>query len=106
MANAQISIKDEQSARQWLEAVRAINQDFHTAMKDAGDALVDMQQCMDGTLVDDYVKLGNQLLTAAKNTFDAIDKIADTVNKVLSTIKNFTEKIVGGIGGVASKLFG
>lgn len=106
MANAQISIKDEQTARQWLENVRLINQDFHTAMKDAGDALVDMQQCMDGTLVDDYVKLGNQLLTAAKNTFDAIDKIADTVNKVLSTIKNFTENIVGGIGSVASKLFG
>ena len=73
-------------------------------MKDAGDALVDMQQCMDGTLVDDYVKLGNSLLDAAKKTFDAMDSIADTVNSILSTIKNFTDAVLGTIGSVA-KIF-
>ena len=106
MANAQISIKDSTSAKQWLQRVDQINEDYHTAMKDAGDCLVDMQNFADGTLVDDYVALGTNLLNAAQTTFTTMKQIADTVNTVLDTVKNFTENVVGGIAGVAKKLFG
>lgn len=105
-ANTNISIKDEATAKQWLAMVQAINEDYYVAMKDAGDTLSDMQNFADGTLVDDFVQLGNQILGAAKTTYDAIDSIADTVNNILDTVKNFTTDVVGGIAGAVSKIFG
>ena len=104
MATYQISIKDENSARQWLQMVEGINQDYHQAMKDAADCLQDMQNFADGTMVDELVNFGNAMLTAADKTFDTISKISETVNTVLSKVKEFTEDIVGGIGKIA-KMF-
>lgn len=105
MAGLQISIKDENSARQWLMMVEGINQDYHEAMKDAADCLNDMQNFADGTMVDEFVNFGNMMLTAADKTFDTINQIADTVTSVISTVKGFAEDIVGGIGKIA-KMFG
>lgn len=104
--NVQIAIKDEQTARQWLQMVQAINQDYFTAMKDAGDTLSDMQNFADGTLVDDFVEMGTNILNAAQTTFDTIDAIADTVNSILSTVQNFTQDVIGGIAGAVGKIFG
>lgn len=106
MADVKVSIKDEQSARQWLAMVQEINQDYHQAMADAAETLIDMQEFADGTLVDDFVKFGTDLLNAAEQTYKAIDSIADTVNKVLSIAKNFVEGAVGGIGKLVGKVLG
>lgn len=106
MADVKVSIKDEQSARQWLAMVQEINQDYHKAMADAAETLIDMQEFADGTLVDDFVKFGTDLLNAAEQTYKAIDSIADTVNKVLSIAKNFVETAVGGIGKLVGKVLG
>lgn len=105
MANIQISIKDETSARQWLTMVEGINQDYHQAMKDAADCLTDMQNFADGTMVDEFVNFGSAMLTAADKTFDTINKIADTVTGILGKVKDLTEGVVGGIKGIA-KIFG
>ena len=104
--NLQISVKDEQSARQWLALVQEINEDYRTAMKDAGDTLADMQNFSEGTLVDDFVEFGTNILNIAESTFQAIDTIADTVNAVLDKVKNFTENVVGGIASAVGKIFG
>ena len=104
--NTQISIKDEQSAKQWLAMVQTINEDYFTAMKEAGETLTDMQNFADGTLVDDFVHFGTDILNLAQDTFNAIDAIADTVNKVLDTVKNFTTDVVGGITSAVGKIFG
>lgn len=106
MADVKVSIKDEQSAKQWLAQVQEINQDYYNAMADASETLINMKDFADGTLVDDFVEFGNELLTAAKSTFDAIDTIADTVNKVLSFAQNFVENAVSGIGKLASTVLG
>ena len=106
MAQVQISIKDEQSAKNWLAMVQEINEDYFTAMKEAGDCLTDMQNFADGTLVDDFVNLGTDILNAAQVTFEAVDAIADTVTNILNTVKNFSENVVGAIGGAVSKIFG
>ena len=104
--NVQISVKDDQSAKQWLQMVQKINEDYFTAMKDAGDTLSDMQNFADGTLVDDFVEFGTNILNAAQATFSAIDAIADTVNSILDTVKNFTTDVVGGITSAVGKIFG
>lgn len=103
---SQISVKDPAVARQWLNSVTTINQDYFSAMQDAANTLETMGEFMEGTLVDEFASVGTTMLNAAKTTYDAIDKIADTVNTVLDTVKNFSENILGGIQGVARTLFG
>lgn len=104
--NVQIAIKDDQAARQWLERVREINETYYAAMESAGNALTGMQESADGSLVDEFVKFGDQFLNTAKNTFDAIDMIADTVNKVLSTITDFKDTVVSSIGNAVRNILG
>ncbi len=105
-ANTQISVKDRDTAKQWLDMVQQINEDYFTAMKDAGDTLSDMQNFADGTLVDDFVQFGTDILNAAQSTFNAIDAIADTVNNILDTVQKFTTDVVGGITSAVGKIFG
>lgn len=104
--NVQIAIKDEQTAKQWLAMVQDINTDYQKAMTDAAETLINMQEFADGTLVDNFVKYGNDLLNAAQTTFNAIDAIADTVNNILGKVGNFVEGAVGGIGKLVSKVLG
>ena len=103
---SQVSIKDPQVARQWLQNVQAIDQDYFRAMQDAGTSLEQAGEFMEGTMVDEFVNAGTQVLNAAQTTFDAIDKIAETVNTVLDTVKNFSEALTSGITGVAKAIFG
>ena len=104
--NLQIAVKDEQTAKQWLAMVQDINTDYQKAMTDAAETLINMQDFAEGTLVDDFVKYGNDLMNAAQVTFEAIDSIADTVNTILSKVGSFVTEAVSGIGKLASKLFG
>ena len=75
-------------------------------MEDAANSLEGMGEFMEGTAVDEFVNAGTNLLTAARTTFDAIDKIADLVNTILDTVGKFTETVVGGISSVARAIFG
>lgn len=107
MANdLQIGIKERDVAKQWLDMVMAINEDYRTAMKDAADTLTDMSNFADGTLVDEFVNYGTTLLNAAETTFNAINTIADTVNSILDTVANFSENVVGSIASALGKVFG
>lgn len=103
--NIQISVKDEASARAWLEKVVLLNEEYHDAMKESGETLEDMQNFADGTMVDEFVDLGSSILTAADATFDAINKIADTVNTVISKTGEFVADALGVISKVRG-LFG
>lgn len=103
--NVQIAIKDEQTAKQWLALVRDINTDYNKAMTDAAETIINMKDFAEGTMVDDFVKYGNDLLSAAKTTFEAIDSIADTVNDILGKVSNFVGEAISGIGKLASKIF-
>lgn len=105
-SDLQISIKEPEVAKQWLQMVQGINEDYFTAMKDAGDTLTDMSNFADGTLVDEFVNYGHAILEAAQSTFNAIDMIADTVNNILDKVSNFTQDVVGSIGSAIGKIFG
>lgn len=105
-SNVQVSVKDEASARKWLEMVQDINTDYQKAMTDAAETLINMQDFADGTMVDEFVKYGTDLLNAAQKTYEAIDTIADTVNNILSKVTNFVEGAVGGIGKLIGKVLG
>ena len=103
--NVKVSVKDKDSANAWLERVMNINEDYHTAMKDAGDALVSMQDFADGTVVDELVAVGESLIGAANETFKAINTIADTVNTILGSVSKFAGEVAGWLGK-AAQMFG
>lgn len=103
--DVKVSVKDEASARAWLGEVVLLNEEYHERMKEAGSTLEDMQNFADGTMVDDFVDLGSSILTAADATFDAINKIADTVNTVINKTSEFVSGALGVIGKVRG-LFG
>lgn len=104
--NVQVAIKDEQTARQWLEMVNVINQDYKVAMQEAANVLEDMQNFADGTLVDEFVSFGSGLLTASEAVFEGINAIADTVTQVISTVSNFVEEAEGFIKNAVNQIFG
>lgn len=104
MADLQISVKDEQTAKQWLAMVQDIDTDYKKAMTDASETIINMKDFADGTLVDEFVNYGTNLLNAAEMTFNAIDSIADTVNTILSKVGNFVSDAAGGIGKLFSKV--
>jgi len=103
--NVQISIKDEASANAWLNNVTLLNEDYRDAMTDAGQTLEDMGNFAEGTMVDEFVDLGSSILTAADATFQAINKIGETVKTVLEKTGSFVSDAIGVISKVAG-LFG
>lgn len=104
--NYQISVKDEASARRWLEMVQAINEDYRVAMEEASHTLDNIQNFADGTIVDEFVGFGSSLLTATTQVFEGIDSIADTVADILTAVNTFVEEAKGFISTTMDKLFG
>ena len=106
MANYQISIKNETQARNWLQDVQRINEAYDIAMKEAGNSLTDMKNMSEGTVVDEFVSLGDGLLTAGQTVFQGIDEIADTVGEVITEVGKFVDEAKDTIKGVFNAWFG
>ena len=101
-----IAVNDRDTAEQWLEIVEAINEDYKVAMEDAANVLKEMQQNADGTLIDEFVNLGDSLLTATHEVFTAISAIKQTVNAILNKVDEFKGAAVENIKGAVTRIFG
>ena len=104
--NMNISIKDQAAALSWLNQITLLNEEYHAEMQDAGRTLQQTKEFAEGTVVDELVNLGSSSLDAAQKTFEAIDAIAQTVEKVCSIVGGWQEGIIGKIGGAISSLYG
>ena len=102
----QISIGNETAARDWLREVQGINQEYQLAMEAAANTLESMNEFASGTLVDDIVNLGHELLGAGQAIFEAIDQIADTVGNLVVTVGNFVDEAKQTIKNAFDKIFG
>ncbi len=102
----QISIGNEAAARAWLEEVRGINEDYRVAMEEAANTLSSMNEFASGTLVDDIVSLGHDLLNAGQTIFQGIDQIADTVGNLVVAVGNFVDEAKNTIKNAFDKIFG
>lgn len=100
-----ISITDETSAKLWLEDVKMINDDFHTAMSEAGQELQRAKEFGEGTVVDELYDMGTNFLNAAEKVYNTVNEISTAVNSVLSKVGEFLTDATGILGKV-SKLFG
>ena len=98
-----------ESFKEEFEKIRIstlLNEEYHAEMQDAGQTLQQTKEFAEGTVVDELVDLGSSSLDAAQKTFEAIDAIAQTVEKVCSIVGDWQEGIIGKIGGAISSLFG
>lgn len=102
----QISISNEQAAQAWLREVQAINEDYKVAMEDAAHTLESMNEFASGTLVDDIVNLGHDLLVAGQQISQGIDQIADTVAGVVGKVGEFIDNAKDKIKETFNRVFG
>ena len=102
----QISISNEQAARDWLRQVQAIHDEYKIAMEEAAHTLESMNEFAEGTLVDDIVNLGHDLLNAGQTIFQGIDEIADTVGSIVGKVGEFVDEAKDKIKDTFQKLFG
>lgn len=102
----QISIGNEQAARAWLQEVQGINEDYRIAMEEAANTLSSMNEFASGTLVDDIVNLGHDLLNAGQTIFQGIDQIADTVGNLVVAVGNFVDEAKDKIRNAFDTIFG
>ena len=100
-----IAIKDEQSAKAWLDKVMLTNDEYYDAMREAGEVLQSAKDFGEGTMVDEFYNLGTNLLDASKKVFDTINEISTTVNTVLSLASGLTSAVTGAIN-VVKNIFG
>ena len=101
-----ITINDRPAADSWLNEVRAINEDYKRAMENAANCLQEMTGEASGDIIDQIAGIGQSLMNAASQTFEAISAIAETVSKICDTVENFQDSVKQGIANLANKLFG
>ena len=106
MADMRINIKDEQSAKAWLAMVQDINTDYSRHMGEAAKVLQEMNTFAEGTVVDELVDFATDLLKAAQETYDAIEKISNTVTTVLEKVGGFIGEAVDGLSKLGGLIFG
>ena len=94
-SETKISIKDRDTAMAWLREIEGLNMDYQTAMTEAGETIVDMENFAEGTMVDELVDCGSKILTAAKSTYEAINAIGGTVVQVLDVVTEFASGAIG-----------
>ena len=104
-SNVKIAIKDETSARQWLDKVMLTNDDYNEAMREAGETLQGTKDFADGTMVDEFYNLGTVMLDATQKVYSTINEISDTVNKVLGFASALTGNVTGAIN-IVKQIFG
>ncbi len=105
MAELKISIKDDASARQWLNKVLLTNDEYYEAMREAGATLQEAKDFGEGTMVDEFYNLGTNVLTTATEVFNTINEISTVVNDVLGKVGNLKETVAGAIN-VVKNIFG
>ena len=105
MAELKISIKDDASARQWLDKVLLTNDEYYEAMREAGATLQEAKDFGEGTMVDEFYNLGTNVLTTATEVFNTINEISTVVNDVLVKVGNLKETVAGATN-VVKNIFG
>ena len=105
MTDVKIAIKDEASARAWLNTITLLNEDYYDQMTGAADLLIDMENVAEGPIIDDCVDLGNRIREAAKRTYDAMAAIETNVTTAINKVKEFTSESSNTINRIRS-IFG
>lgn len=105
MAMKQLSIKGRDAAQNWLTEADKLNEEAAQLIKETGMLLNQIGASSEGSLVDDLVKWGGQILDSVEKISAGMKGIAETINGILNMVTNITEKAAQLLKG-AKSLFG
>lgn len=86
-----IHMNDEASAKKWLSDAQKLNDEAEAAVNAAGQAVKNISEMADGTLIDELVLGGDKLIVVAKDLSDTMNGFANMVNDILKTAQEFLD---------------
>lgn len=102
-----ISIISEAQAKLWQNEVERLNEETQQLLLEVGEALQQVKDDADSTIVDEIYDWGTRIVTGTTKIFQGMNEILGTVTgilakmkDVLETGKNVVKNAIKGIGGL------
>ncbi len=108
MALNSLNIISSSEAESWKKEVLQLNEETHKLLTEVGNALQEVHEDADSTIVDEIYKYGGQILSNTNNILEGMNglvsmvtNLLSKVNEVLDSGKNIVKGIVKSIGGLS-----
>lgn len=88
----QITMEGREAANNWEDRARALNDNTERTLGEVSTLLQSVQYFSEGTLVDEIVDLGTNVITTTTALMQGMNKIYDVISGLLGFLANlFTE---------------
>lgn len=102
MAMNKLSITSEAAAMQWKAAVYDLNEETKQLLDLVGNALKEVQDGADSSIVDEIVHYGTQIMEGSQKIFDGMKQLFDVVGSILNAMKDVLEVGKGIVQGAVN----
>ena len=86
-----IHTSDRASAEKWLKEVEELNNETEATVKAAGQAVKNISEMADGSLIDELVLGGDKLMTIAVDLSKTMSGFTSMVNNILNIGEDFVK---------------
>ena len=81
-----IEMEGRQAANDWKKDAERLNERTESLLKEVSKLLQEVKDFSEGTLVDEIVELGNNLLIATTKLMEGMNKIYDVIEGLLNLL--------------------
>jgi len=81
-----IAIEGREAAEAWKREAQELNEETQTLLNEVSELLKSVRDFSEGTLVDEIVDLGSNLVTATTKLMEGMNMIFDVVNNLLNIL--------------------
>lgn len=86
MALTNMNIISSAEAESWKREVLQLNEETHRLLQDVGNALKEVNEDADSTIVDEIYKYGSQILAGSNQVLEGMNSLVNMVTGLLSKI--------------------
>ena len=101
-----LNIISEGEAKIWQAEVQRLNEETSTLLQDVGNALKEVQQDADSTIVDELFDWGTRMCTASTEILKGMNELVTSVTNILSKVNEVLDSgksaVVNIIKGIAN----
>ena len=98
-----LEIIDEGEAKVWMAEVERLNQDTQKLLTEVGQALQQVRDDADSTIVDELYDWGTRMITASTEIFKGMTELYNAVDSI---VKKVSDVIENGLGTVKNIIKG
>jgi len=102
----QLNVQDESSVREWQQRAQALNERAAQTVREAAEALNEFKDTAEGNVFEEVCKYSDGVISGMTKVLDGMNEILTAVHKLMETVKSTITDLVGGVGGVISKVLG